>query len=498
MTGRTLVGMAWAYGSYVAGRLMVLVATAILARLLTPKDFGLVALAVSFTAFLDVVRSLGPNEWLVVVAESEVMEWAETVWVVNVGLGLALTLAAAVVGRVVASFFHEPRLVAIVAVLGANFFVGSLSYVHYALAQKRMDFRARTVAELAEVVARGLVGIGLALAGAGVWALVLGYVAGTLAMTAALWITVPWRPSFAWRREHLPRLWRFGGALGGVGLMAAMLAQFDNLVVARVLGAAALGLYALATRLPELLIINLSVVAGEVLFPAFATFKRSEMGRPFLTSLHYALVVALPMTAFLAVLARPLIMAAFGPKWHGAVGAMQVLTLWALISPISLVCGTAYKALGRAGLLLRLALVQVALWVPLVLLLAHRGIVAVSGAQAGVAAVMAAASLVIMSRMLAVGPGQLLSVSWAPVGAAAVLAGALWGMLQLVSSTWPAILGGAVVAGVVYPGLLWWWDRPTLMRLLGVVVPRLRPASGSLAEVGEPLGPALSSPVEAL
>jgi O-antigen/teichoic acid export membrane protein len=472
MSARTLAGMAWVYGSYVASRLMVLFITAILARLLNPSDFGLVALALTFMIFLDVIRGLGPTEWIVVVDEAQVDDWAETVWSLNVIIGIALTGLTAALGPVAAKWFDEPALVQIMPVLGANFLLAGLSTVHDALAQKRMNFRARTVAELTEVVARGAVGISLAFAGAGVWSLVLGYVAGTIAKTVALWIVVPWRPHFKLYRHHLPRLWRFGGALSGVGLMAALLGQFDNIVVARVLGTSALGFYVLATRLPELLIINLSIVAGQVLFPAFATFKEQDMGRPFLTSLHYSLVVALPMAAILAILAEPLIVIAFGDQWGPAVAAMQVLALWAMFSPLSQVCGVAYKAMGRADILFKIGLLQVVLWAPAVLLVASRGIIWVAGVQAVVSAFIALLSLTIQGRRLNVKRREVFDVVWPPVLAAGSLALTLFGVTQIVSQTEAQVACGAAVGAIVYFGLLSLFSRPTITRIVQAVRPR--------------------------
>ena len=107
------------------------------------------------------------------------------------------------------------------------------------------------------MIARGGTGIVLALAGAGVWSLVLGYVAGTLALTIALWVLVPWRPRSSRSARTSRELLSFGGALTGVGFMAAILAQFDNIVIGRQLGRRALGFYSIATRLPYLLIVNL-------------------------------------------------------------------------------------------------------------------------------------------------------------------------------------------------------------------------------------------------
>ena len=323
--------------------------TAVLARLLDPKDFGLIALALTFMSFLDMLQGLGVADALVVAEDSQLADESDSAFVVSSSVGLVLWAISAALGPLAAAVFHEPRLVVIMPAIGSTFFIQGLGSTHYALAMKSIDFRSRTIAELTEAVVRGTVGVVLALLGVGVWALIGGYIAGSVAMSWVVWHLVEYAPRLRASRRHLRRLLTFGGALTGVGIMAAFLNQFDNVVVGRVLGATQLGFYSIATRLPYLFIITLAAATGQVLFPAFAALEGDAMVRGFLTSLRYTAFVALPLTAILITLAEPLTLVAFGPQWHPAVAATQVLCLWALMSPISMVCGNAFKAQGRPG-----------------------------------------------------------------------------------------------------------------------------------------------------
>jgi lipopolysaccharide exporter len=472
MTRRTARGMAWAYGSYVGGRVLVLVATAILARLLTPKEFGLVALALTFTAFLDMLKDFGVAEALIIVDEKEVAEKAETAWLVMQVGGVLLFVLVSALGPLAASFYDEPQLKAIMPVLGGTFILRSLGAAHYAIAQKSMDFRTRTAAELADVIVRGVAGVALALGGAGAWSLVLGYVAGTAAMTAALWLLVPWRPRFAPRRDHLRELLGFGGALTGVSLAGAVLGNVDRLLIGRVLGTAPLGVYSLASRLPELLIINLSVVAGQVLFPAFAAVDRDALHQAFLSSLRYAAMVALPLAAFMGVLAEPLVLAAFGDQWLEAVDVMQIFTLYALVSPITLVCGTVYKARGRAGLLLKMAILQVLITVPAVAIVVDDGIVAVAICQAAAAGIILFVSLAVAMRMLAVSIPPVLVALWPPVLGGLAVGAVAWLTERVVGGTWPTILVAAPLCAAAYALLMLLFARESVQRLVDAVRPQ--------------------------
>jgi len=452
---RTLRGTAWAYGSYLGGQVLVLVATAILARILTPSEFGLVGLALVFIVLLDTVSDLGLSPALVISTEEELSERANTVFALTIVLGATLSLLTAAVATLAGRFFDQPDVVPLLAVLGLNFLLRSLGATHYALAQKRMDFRARTTAELAGVIARGASGIALALAGLGAWSLVIGYLVGTTAITVTLWALVSWRPSGGPRRAHLPSMLRFGSTLTAVDVLAAVISQVDYIFIGRVLGISALGLYTLGFRLPEMLIISLAVVTGRVLFPAFAAVDRDALGRAFLVSVRYAAIVALPLAAGLAALAEPFVLAVFGDKWEGSVDSMRVLSLYALAVAIGIPAGIAYKATGQAGVLLKLAVPRAALVVASIALVVDEGIVAVAACQAAVAGLFAVIGLGIATRMLAVRPADLLAMVVPPLVAATAMGLAAFAVATAIEASWAALVLGIGIGLPTYAGLLW-------------------------------------------
>lgn len=464
--------MFWSYGSFMGVRLASLLTTAVLARLLVPKDFGLIALALTFMSFLDMLQGLGVADALVIAEDSQLADESDSAFVVSSSVGLVLWIISAALGPLAAALFHQPRLVAIMPAIGATFFIQGLGSTHYALAMKSIDFRSRTIAELTEAVIRGGIGVALALSGAGVWALVAGYVAGAVAMNGVVWHLVDYSPRLRASRRHMRRLLGYGGALTGVGIMAAFLNQFDNAVVGRVLGATQLGFYSIANRLPYLFIITLAAATGQVLFPAFAALKGEDMVRGFLTSLRYTAFVALPLTAVLITLADPLTVVAFGARWRPAVAPTQVLCLWALMSPVSMVCGNAFKARGRAGLLLVLAIPQAIALIIGSLVFVHQGIVAVSWVQAGIAISAQVVTLAIACRMFAVSPRMLWSSMGPPVVASAALAAVLYGVNRAFGTPEVAIIVGGAAGAVVYFGLLHLIAADLLQRLRAMAFPR--------------------------
>lgn len=462
---RTLRGMFWAYGSYVGGRLLTLVATAILARLLTPREFGLVALAILFMFLLETLSDLGVSQALVIVKEEDELEHAETVFVWSIALGAAFSIITAAASPLVAAFFDQPALAALLAVLGLRFFIRSIGLTHFALAQKRIDFRPRTAAQLSDVMVRGVTAIAFAIAGFGAWSLVLGYIAGSIALTVVLWLMVDWRPRLRPQRAHLPSMLRFGGSLTGLNLLTAMETNLDFIFIGRFLTASDLGLYSLGFRLPELLILNLSVVAGQVLFPAFASIEREDLNRAFRVSLRYTLMIALPMAAGLAVLAEPFILALFGDQWESSVPVMRVLTLYALAVAISIPAGTVFKAIGRVGILLAVGVPEAILLFAAIWTFVNDGIVAVAACMAGVMGLVALINTVLGMVKLDVGPRAVWSLFWPPLVATAGMAAVMFPIERAIDSPWPALLAGGIAGGLTYLALLWLFAREALIRL---------------------------------
>jgi PST family polysaccharide transporter len=256
-----------------------------------------------------------------------------------------------------------------------------------------------------------------------------------------------------------------------VDVLAAVSANVDYLFVGRVLGPAALGLYSIAFRLPDLLVMNLSLVAGRVLFPAFAAVARDALGGAYLLAFRYTMLFAIPLAAGLAALAEPVILALFGDRWEGSVDALRVLSVYSLFLTVNIPAGTVYKATGRPQVLLLLGLPRLVLLVAGLALFTDEGIVAVAACQAVTAALVAVLSTVLAGRLLAVRHGALAGEVWAPLLAAAPAAAALAALAGALPP-WPALLTGAPVGAAVYLGVLWLVRRDVVLEAWA----RVRPA----------------------
>lgn len=472
LAARTVRGMFWAYGSYVAGRLLVLISTVILARLLIPADFGVVALALTFMVFMDTVRDLGLGQALIVVPDSRLKAAAQTAFWGSVAIGAILSAATGLIAPLAAGFFDEPQLRGLLAVLGLNFLLRSLGATHLALARRALDFRSRTISETSDAFTRGVVAVTLALAGAGAWSLVLGYLAGTMAALVAIWWRVRWRPRLPPSTAHLREMLAFGGLLTFVDIGQAFAHEIDYLFIGRVLGAAPLGQYTIAFRLPELLIVNLSIVAGVVLFPAYAKLDRDRLADAFLVSLRYTAVLVLPVAVGLGLLASPIVLTLFGSQWEPAIPVMQVLCIYAVVVTMNVPAGTVYKVTGRAWILIAFTVPYVVMLAAVLAVLTPHGILAVAGTMAGMQALFSVGGWYVATRILVVTPATIARTLAGPAAAAATMVAPLLLVETVIGTPVIVLLLGVPLAGGAYLLGLHVFAPDVAKRLRGVVASR--------------------------
>ncbi|HEY4280655.1 MAG TPA: lipopolysaccharide biosynthesis protein [Conexibacter sp.] len=472
---RAIRGMAWAYGAFVGGRILGLVATAILARLLTPKDFGLVALALIFTTLLDAIRDLGLGQALIVASPEEEHERAQTVFGWSVVLGVTITALMAALSAPAAAFFHEPQLKGMLPVLGASFTLRALGTTHYSLARKHLHYRVRTVSELTEVTVRGVAGIALALTGFGAWSLILAFVAGVAASTTMLWIMVDFRPRFTLMRTHLGDLLRFGGVLTLVDLAAVIYYNLDYIFVGRILGAAQLGLYTIGFRIPELVVLNLAYVAGDVLFPAYSELEPSRLREGYQISVRYTAMLTMPITAGLIVLSEPLILVAFGERWRASIGVTQVIAVSTLLATMSIPPGTVLKVTRQAYLMVLFSVPMLFALAALLTIFTNRGIETVAWATTAVQAAMLPVQTTVVARQLNVSVAQLGRLLLIPLLGSLAIAAALFPIERAIVQPVLALVVGIAAGTLVYMAVLLLFARDDLRRLWWTAFPSSAP-----------------------
>lgn len=449
MADATARAAGWAVVATISGRVVSLGGLILLARLLAPEEFGLVAVALTYVMYVESVSDLGTRAALIYWPDDK-DEAALVTFVISWGLswlwfGLTLLLAP-----IIASFFRYEAVEAVLIALAWVFPIKALGSTHDAILQKELSFRARLIAEVGLVAAKAIMAVYLAQLGFGPWSLVWGHLAGVAAWTGLLWIAVPWKPRWRMPKRLFRPMLSYGRHIVAVNFLAAVLHHVDLLVVGRMLGAAALGFYQIAYKVPEMTIIMLVRAASAVLFPAFSRMRGdvTRLGRAYVTALHYIALLTLPAAVGLALVAHPLVLTVFGPGWEPAVPILSALAIYTGLRALGSHAGDVMKAAGQPALLAKLGLVKVLVLVPALVVAASRGPVAVAVAMAAVTTVTMALNMAAVSRLTGVSAGTIL-VALRPSAVAVV---ALTSVLLLWNQIASGYTSGAHLTGALLLG----------------------------------------------
>ena len=376
---KTAWGLIWNFSAYFLGKLIVLITTAILARLLAKGDFGLVAVAVVAINYLSVLKDLGLGVALIQ-RKGDMQEAANTVFTINLFLGLALSALVIPLAPFVAAYFHDPQVTSVLRWMGISFIINALGSVHTNWLVRDLDYRRKLVPELGGALTKGVISIGMAYMGYGVWSLVFGQIAGAVVSVILVWIILPWRPRFTLDRNVAGSLMKFGASVTLIDILTQITDNIDYVIVGRFFGLVPLSIYTLAYRLPEMLLIGNLWVMGGVVFPAFSSIqdRPEDLRRGFLASVRVVELFAVPICLGLLIAADPIVRVVFGDQWLDAIPVLRVLAIYAWVYSLGYHVGGFYKAIGRPDILLRLSLLTLAIILPCLLIGARFGIIGVA------------------------------------------------------------------------------------------------------------------------
>ena len=334
--------------------LLFFATTMVLARRLSPADFGLFAIAFAFTGFLEIAKD-GGLVVPVVQNDSITAPQLNSLFWVNAATGLALTLISAAIAPLAAAFYHEPRLASMIPILALTFLAGGLSTQHRALLRRRARFTALAICETTALAAACAVSVLSALHGAGYWSLVWLYVTWETLLTVLTFSISGWHPGWPAPATNIRPLLHFGGMMMAFDLMGYLNLKFDNLVVAWYLGPAVLGFY---ERAYQFLLLPINQIG----FP-ISGVAHSELSRARTDPAHYRdifdrllLVVTalgMPLTAFLLANATAIVLLVLGPQWLPSVPIFRALAPAAFLMTITVTMGWIFLSLARAARQLR-------------------------------------------------------------------------------------------------------------------------------------------------
>jgi O-antigen/teichoic acid export membrane protein len=330
----------------------------ILARLLGPKDFGLVGMVTALTGVLNMFKDFGLSS-AAVQRSSVTEEQQSTLFWINMLAGILLGLVMLAAAPALAAFYREPRLLGVTSVLAVGFVFNAAGIQHVVLLQRELRFTALAVIGVASLVLSTAIAILGAKAGYGYWALVAMTVTGPASATIGFWLTTGWVPGRPRRGCGIRSLMRFGGTVTLNGLIIYIASNLEKVLLGRFWGADTVGLYGRAFQLINIPTDNLNGAAGEVAFAVLSRLQNepARLKSYFLKGYSLVIALTLPITMTCALFADDVIFVLLGPKWQDAVPLFRLLAptilVFALANPLSWLL----FSIGRVERLLKMGLV---------------------------------------------------------------------------------------------------------------------------------------------
>ncbi len=351
---KTISGVKWSGTSQILRQISQIITSIILARLLTPQDFGLLGIALVFTGLVAVFNDFGIGSAVVQKQNLEDKSISSIFWFsLLVGFFAVLIIIAA--APFIAIFFNQSALTPIISVMSLSFIFISLSTVQNSLLLKNLKFKRLTFLEVFSTIFSGLLGISLAFLGYGVWSLVWQSVALTLVYAILLWITNDWKPKLYFDWKDIKSIINFTGNLSGFNFLNYFSRNADKLLIGKFLGVTALGYYTVAYTIMLYPLSNISSVLSKVMFPALSQIQHDDVKfRSFyLKSTKYIAFITFPMMLGLFAIADELILTVYGEKWAPVIFLIKILSVIGLGQSIATTVGNIYLSKGRTDWMFR-------------------------------------------------------------------------------------------------------------------------------------------------
>lgn len=423
---KVAVGIAWMTTSRAAARALGLISTIVLARLLVPADFGIVAMAMAVAAGLELLTLFGFDAALVQRKEIS-RDHYDSAWTLNLLLGVGLTVALAAIAAPVAEFYREPRLEAVMYILGAKYIIDNATNPGIVDFRRNINFRPEFVIQVGPKLAGILITIPTAFLLRDYRALLAGMLVSSAATFVLSYVMHPHRPR--WCLSEARVLYRFSRWLLLNNFVGFLRNRSADLIIGRALGPASLGIFSIAYEVSNLPSTEMVAPINRVLFPGYVQLADdlNRLRSAFRATLGLIALIILPASIGLAAVSDPLVRVMLGDKWLDTIPIISLLALAGASNVLQTNTGSLLNALGQPRMILLTGVIQVALLIPMLLFATFRfGLVGTAWAILAHAVVLGLPTTYwIVFRTTPVRIGDVIEVCWRPVVACAVMYGAV-------------------------------------------------------------------------
>ena len=359
LKNKTVKGVAWSGIDNVVKAGVTFIVSIVLARLLTPDDYGLIGIIAIFTAVCQSFIHAGFSSALIRKKDATDDDY-NTVFIVNLSVSILLYVVIFACSPLIADFFHRQELIALTRVSSLSMIIGALALVQQTRLTKRIDFKTQTKITLCASFSSGIIGIMMALIGFGVWALVAQTLTLQIITTALLWFYNKWIPQLRFSTESFRELFGYGWKMMLSGLLDTIWKELYQVIVGRFYSPATLGQYTRSKEFAKLFSSNLTMVIQRVTFPVLSNIQddKERMVAAYRKVIKTTMFVTAVGMFFLGAISEPLLYCLIGPKWHEAAVYLPLICISGSLYPLHAINLNMLQVQGRSDLFLGLEIIK--------------------------------------------------------------------------------------------------------------------------------------------
>lgn len=450
---QTKKGLYWSFFNQFSNYGMQFCVGIVMARLLSPSDYGITALPGVFLAIAAVFQDSGMAGALIRKPEIEEKDYS-TLFLYSIGMGILMYAALFFASPYIASYFETPVLIPLVRVTALTFLWGPITTVQYVFLKRKLDFKTPTKISIATKIFSAIVGITMAYMGYGLWALVIsGVLSGFLNLILIVW-AVRWYPRTGWSNESFKYLWGYGNKMLASSLLETAYSNITPLFVAKYYSPADLGVYNRARNYAIMPSQNVTGVIQNVTFPVLSKMQDDDesLARNYRRMLKTTAFVVFPLMMLLAGLARPLIITMITAKWEACIILLQLLCFSLMWYPIHSINLNLLQVKGRTDLFFRLEVIKKIIGLSILVVTLPLGLVVFCIGGIISSLVCLAVNTYYTGKLINVGYLKQMRDLFPTLLLSLVLFGVILALNQFISNYLLQILVGGTVGSLVYLG----------------------------------------------
>ncbi|WP_308872828.1 MOP flippase family protein [Thiothrix subterranea] len=356
---KTIAGIGWNSVGNIFRQAFQLLTLIIMARLLSPEEFGTFAILMVFVGFFNIFAMMGTSQ-VVVYLDSPSQRMLSTIFYFNIGTGLFLSGVLYIASEYIESFFKISDLATYLQLIGISFIPLTLSLVQKALLEKALHFKKVVIIETLALGVASLAAIIAAFYEIGIYSLILMVLLNNALLAIGLWVSTQWKPSLTFHIDDLKTIWNYSANLTGFSFINYFSRNADQFLIGKFLGSSSLGIYSIAYKIMLYPLDNISRVIVRVLFPAFSEIKNDNVRfkAAYLKAISFIALITFPIMMGLLATADNFVALALGDKWSEMALILMILAPIGMIQSVVTTVGSIYTAKGTTGLMFKIGAVN--------------------------------------------------------------------------------------------------------------------------------------------